>query len=204
MPVATVYASVEELKSRLDITTSDAARDADLLDCLLAASRTVDGLTVRTFGQSASEARTFTAGFADLLPVDDLVSLTTVEADEDGDRVYETSWSATDYDLDPENAAARGEPYTSLRVTPMGTRNFPAGRRGVRVTGVWGWPAVPEAVREATLVLAIRLFKRRDAPLGVIAVGDASAAIRLPAVDPEAALMLAPYRRLVAWGGERG
>jgi hypothetical protein len=194
MPVATVYASLEEIKSRLPHTSS--ANDADLLDCLLSASREVDGLTGRSFGQTASESRTATAEWGDWLPVDDLVSASAVVTDEDGDRTYEITWAATDYDLEPENASVYGTPYTALRVAPSGTRSFPTGRRGVRITGVWGWPAVPEDVREATLVLAIRLYKRKDAPYGIAGTTELGQAVYVPRDDPDIRGLIAPYRRM--------
>ena len=53
----TVYATVDDMILRMDASTSTTYNDAEragMLGCLQAASRAVDGVTRRSFGQSAS------------------------------------------------------------------------------------------------------------------------------------------------------
>jgi hypothetical protein len=191
MVQSAIYADPEEFVQRLG---GQAVDTAVVVDLLLAASRQVDRWTNRFFGQTAAEARTFTAEHGDWLPVDDLASVTSLTTDENGDRVYETTWAGADYDLCPDNAATKGDPYTVVRTAPNGTRAFPTGRRGVRITGVWGWPEVPDVVREACLMQALRLYARRNAPYAIVsAAGGESRTI--PGVDPDVRQMLQPYRR---------
>lgn len=83
----------------------------------------------------------------------DLVSVTSIVADEDGDGTPETTWAVTDYQLLPLNADKGPEPkpYNALYVPQHSTKGaWPAGRL-VRITGVWGWPAVPEAIKLACI-----------------------------------------------------
>jgi hypothetical protein len=45
----------------------------------------------------------------------------------------------------------------------------------VQITGVFGWPAVPLAVKQASLIAAADLFKLKDAPFGVAGISDLGA-----------------------------
>jgi hypothetical protein len=62
----------------------------------------------------------------------------------------------------------------------------------VRVTARWGWSAVPTAVKQATILLASRGFKRYDSALGVAGFGDLGA-IRVSRTDPDVTALLEPY-----------
>ncbi len=161
----TRYATTAELRTWLGI--GDGVDDAVLGQVLDEASRDIDGDTHRVFYQSAAgTVRYYTAVRADRLLIDDVVTVTAVTTDEDGDRVYESVWAATDYDLLPENAAADGEPYDVLETAPLGAYRLPTIRKGVRITGTWGWPAVPAEVHRACILRAAWLFKRAGSPLG--------------------------------------
>ena len=146
MATSTRYATTAEFKQWLGI--ADSVDDALLATVLDQASRDIDNYCGRVFNQStAATARYYTARRSDELLIADCVSLSAVATDADGDRTYEDTWTATDYDLLPENAAADSEPYTTIAVAPGGDYSFPVGvRKGVKLTGVWGWPAVPGAV----------------------------------------------------------
>ncbi|SCL43276.1 hypothetical protein GA0074692_6801 [Micromonospora pallida] len=74
-----------------------------------------------------------------------------------------SAWSpVTGYDTGPDNALATGQPITTLIAPPGG---YWAGPR-VRVTARWGWPAVPDEISRAALLLANRLYMRKDSPAG--------------------------------------
>lgn len=190
------YATLSELKSRLRITADDAAVDATLEQVILAASRQIDGLTGDVFSATTAETRVLSATATDHLDVPSLRAVTSLLTDEDGDRVYETTWLATDYDLEPFDAAYTNRPYTSIQLAPNGRRTFPRGSRTVQITGNWGWAAVPDAVEEACLILAIRLFKRKDAPYGIAGTpGLGQTQLTIPSIDPDVRQLVAPYRR---------
>lgn len=194
MPTTT-YATLAQLKVRLDLTADDPEID-DALDRVIAsASRAIDKVCDRRFYQLAATTKTYTPECGDTLAIDDLVSVTSLVTDQDGDRTYETTWLVTDYDLTPDNAAADGLPYTRIELSPRTTKWFPVWRRSVQVTGTWGWPAVPEPVTEATLILATRYFRRPTLPFGLAGSPELAPMAELPAVDPDAKALLAPYRR---------
>jgi len=183
------YSTVAALKARLGI--ADSADDAILGACLAGASRHVEQYTDRQY-YATTATRYYSADSWDTCFVDDLLSVTQIATD-DGNRTYHTIWSASDYDLEPSNST----PYTAIMVTPVGVNSFPVGlRRGVRVNGSWGYSAkTPTAIEEATLILASRLYKRKDAPFGVAGTVEAGT-ISLPALDPDVRTLLEPYRRL--------
>ncbi|HEU4864986.1 MAG TPA: hypothetical protein VFT76_01955 [Actinomycetota bacterium] len=129
--------------------------------------------------------------------VDDLVSVSTLEGDDDGDGTYETTWTSGDYRLAPYNASADGRPYTRIETSPLGTKRFYSHAAAVRLTGIFGWTAVPDRVKQATSLQALRWLKRvRSAPLGVEAIVIEGAPVRVRnRVDPDVEVLLAPLRR---------
>jgi hypothetical protein len=161
------------------------------------ASRQIDGLTGDRFYRADAQTRYFTAEDADYLAVDSLRAVTTIKTDEDGDGTYENTWATTDYRLRPVNAATDGHPYTTIGLKPNGQYAFPRGMEaGVEIVGNWGWAAVPHAIREATIVLAIRLFKLKDAPYGIAGTTELGQAVYVPKEAPEVKAHIAPYRRV--------
>lgn len=194
----TVYVSATTLKATLGITNT--ALDADITAACEAASRAVEQETGRVFtaGTTAIYYYDPSGGYADL-QIDDLATTTSlaVDVDTSGATTYGTSYALnTDYFVEPYNAAQTNWPYTSLRLRPTNGKYWPCYPRSVRVTGVFGWPAVPGPVVEATGILAARLFKRaREAPFSVFGYGADGASIRISRTDPDVALLLEPYSR---------
>jgi hypothetical protein len=190
------YATVAEAKTRLGI--DDTVDDTIIGQVLDAVSRSIDEWTGRYF-YSATETRYYTSEWDDLIQVDDLVSVTSIGTDEDNDRVYEKTWSVTDYDLYPHNAEVVGKPYSRIYMAPNGLYSFPASiAKGVKLIGSFGWPAVPAPVKEATLIQAGRIFKRKDAPFGVTGstTAEMGQLLVIPKIDPDVEMMLRPYRKM--------
>lgn len=197
MTITHGYCTLDEFKLRFYAGSSSTTDDEVAETAIETASRFIDDDTGRHFWKSASaEARYFTSEYPDLFVcADDIVSITSLLTDSDGDRTYETTWQTTDYDLEPYNAAVVEKPYTQLRITPNGTYSFPTLRRGVKLTAVFGWPAVPKLAKSACIMQAGRWFKRKDAIFGVLGSADMGQ-IMLPAkLDPDVSLMLNPLRR---------
>lgn len=181
-------------------TVTDVGEDAILEAVVEATSRLIDGYCGRFFWlDSADATRYYTAGWPDLLITDDIVSITTLSTDSDGDGTYEDTWTTADWEFEPYNAALEGYPYTCLRTKPNGDYDFPSMRKGVKIEGKFGWPAVPKPVKEACLLQAERLAKRKDAPFGVVGSTDMGQMQVIPKLDPDVKLLLEPYRRL--WVG---
>jgi hypothetical protein len=199
-----LYATVEALKSRLGLSASDVVDDFELYAACFAASRAIEQYCERTFWRTnSSVARTFEPRSLYLVKLpeyNDLVSVTTLKTDTSGDGIYETTWSASDYQLLPYNPGAAPEtrPYTKVKAI---VRTFPVlcstlvRTDLVQITGVWGWPAVPWAIKQATLILAAEMFKLKDAPFGVAGFGDYGV-VRIRE-NPKLAAYAGPYRRNV-------
>lgn len=156
---ANLYASVSELSERLGIETSE--RDYALDHILQGASRWIDRTLGRRFyTTTAPEIRYYTACTAHwYLETDDLLSVTTLATDANGDGVYETTWTAnTDYWLGPRNAPLDAEPYTCINKTSTtGRFSFPGWQDAVQVTGQFGYCTlanVPANIRELCLMVA--------------------------------------------------
>ena len=152
----TPYATVNEFKAWVKL--NDTVDDGVLSFIVDSVTEWIDQYTDRHFwrdGVTGSEvARTFEACGRYELDIDDLVSVTAFKTDEAGDGTFETTWSATDYQLLPVNRPT-GRPYTKVR--SIAGRGFPVrystiGRSDrVQITGIWGWDTVPRPVRQACL-----------------------------------------------------
>lgn len=196
------YATLAQLKAvdRLNISTTDTASDASLGGIITAVSRAIDLQCSRYFYKStADETRYFSARETDRIRVGDIVSITALYTDTlAGDRTYPYTWATTDYDLSPYDAAVLSEPqpYNWIEVSPLGQYLFPVGvAKGVKITGVFGWSAVPSAITEACLLWSERFFKRYKTPLGVsamTALGEMN--MKVPPPDPDVFMLLNNYR----------
>lgn len=142
------YVGRAAFKAAMGITDTD--DDAQIDAVLESVSRQVDQWTNRQY-QPVVQTRYYAPRSAVSLLVDDLLAVTALATDEDGDRVYETSWAATDYDLEPVNARLESppRPYTRLEVSPDGDYLFPSIARGVRIAGTWGYYDVRTTVSVA-------------------------------------------------------
>jgi hypothetical protein len=192
------YVQLEEIKHTLELSNLSYA-DEDLKLAITTASRGIDDYCGRQFFTGGTaEVRYYTASHAAYQPIDDLVSLGTLQTDYDGDGVYETTWTqGTDFLLEPQNASAYSKPYDTIRVLyPRTSLRLPMYAGAIKVTGQFGWAAAPAAVKQATIIMATRFLRRgRDAPFGVVGVGFDNAAVRIPSVDPDVRFMLEPYQR---------
>lgn len=192
MAITNGYCTLVEFKARGDISSIDTTRDTFIEQMVDAASRWIDHYTGRQF-YAASVTRYFTAVDVYTVLVPDLLSVTALKTDADGDRIYEDTWEATDYDLMPFNDT----PYQWLEVTPNGARTFPLLNKGVEIAGSWGYASsAPHAVREACLLYAARLYARKDAVLGVSgnsALGEITTAV--PA-DKDVERLLQTFKRM--------
>lgn len=199
-PVTQNYVELEDMKKTLALEGVSYA-NLDLSEVISAASRKVDEKTERRFwlDADANQVRIYTPTYPDKLWIDDLVTLTTIRTDPNGDGVYESTWSATDYQLGPTNAAADGRPFEWVKARSNGTLDFSLDYdETVQITGRFGWPSVPADVKTATKMIAHRYVKRlREAPHGVVGFGMDGAVVRMMHVDPDVEDLLMPYSRRV-------
>lgn len=204
MAITDGYTTLATLKAELGVTTVD--DDTRLERVVETVSRSIDeytGFPERQFFQSAAgTVRYYTAELPLVLYVGDFDTITAVEVDRSGDGTYETSLDITAgtgvVHRAPYNANDQGKPYTRLEVSSNAATTFPVGvRRGVKVTGTWGWPAIPKQVEEACLIQSARVFRRAEVPFGIVALSDVDArAVRLQAqLDADVQVLLRPLIR---------
>lgn len=190
------YATLIQLKKRPRITDTD---DDDLLNqALAAASRGIDNRCGRRFDLDASAtAKTFNPrdrvvrhDDGDLFLLPDIGSTTGLVVEVGRDSSW-TTISASNYEAYPDNALADDWPIEGLLLL-----NWPisSARTRLRVTARWGWPTVPAAIVEATLIQASRLFARKDSPEGVSGTGEWGV-IRVSRVDPDVEALIQPYAK---------
>ena len=200
MAITDGYATLADVKAALRIT--DTVDDSLLELSIEAASREIDGFTERVF-TSSTATRIYRPTDVFTVFVDDLQSITTLKTDSDGSGVFDVTWETTDYQLNPLNGIAGGitTPYTQVRAIgeylfPIyEPRNVNSNEASVQIAGVWGWPSVPTAIRQACILLAMRQFKRYDSPTGVMGFGDLGV-MRVGRVDPDVEKLLMPFRRM--------
>lgn len=197
MAITNGYCTLAEVKAAMRLT--DSVDDTLIENSIEGASRRIDGYCGRFFFQTAKTV-TFYANNSYRLQTPDLASSTlTLKTDNDGTGTYLTTWTAvTDYTLEPLDAGLQGRPYRAIGAT--GGKTFPLwtapSAPSVQIAGTWGWPAVPDDVREACVLLTMRQFARYNAALGVL--GFADMAITVRAVDPDVRDLLTPYKILGA------
>jgi hypothetical protein len=184
----TIYATIDELKTRLRIT--DTTSDDELTDKLSVASRRIDEDTGRRFcADTSASARVYDLTHLTKLLVDD-VSTATGLVVQTGDGTTWTTVQSSLYQLKPYNNLARGRAAWQIdRVNS----SWPIGAMA-RVTAVWGWPSVPAPIHDATLLLAARLFRRKDSPDGVAGFSDMGV-VRVGRWDPDYESNIGPYVR---------
>lgn len=194
MTITNGYVTRNDFKER--VTIDDHLDDDKLDNIITAASRLVDDVCGRRF-YAATETRYYTPDDGNYLRVDDLLSVTTLKTDEDGDRTYEVTWATTDYDLMPLNATLDGWPYMSIETTPDGDNPFPILAKSVELKGSFGFASTtPPAIQEACVLATHRLLKRADTPLGVsaaAALGQMQVLIRELGSDPDFMALVSPY-----------
>lgn len=194
MAITNGYATLTQIKASLNITDN---ADDDLLELAVeTASREIDAACERQFFQT-SATRIYTPRDSYVTEIDDLVTLTTIKTSSAADGTFDTTWTSTDYQLEPLNGLTGGieVPYNAIRA--VGAYTFPrsGGEATVQVVGTFGFSAVPTAIKQATVILAARVFKRNDSPLGVAGYGELGA-VRVSKLDPDVEAMIMPYKKM--------
>lgn len=196
MAITNGYATLAEVKTSLKI--NDTIDDSILEMAIESASREIDAYTARYFYNGGTAVKYFAAEDNYTTLTEDLQSVSELATSVNADNVFDTVWSATDYQLQPVNGRSNGiaSPYTSIRA--LTTYYFPVWNNMtlVKVTGVWGWASVPIAIKQATILLAARIYKRSDSPLGIAGFGDMGVMRVSNQIDPDVAQLVNPYRML--------
>ena len=199
------YATLAEFKAwgsvRGGASSTDASDDSVIEELINTVSRYIDGQARRRFyAPTADETRYYTADDGDMIFVDDLsTDPTSVTQDEALDRAYSTTLASSDLDLMPFNAIADGFPYTWIEIAPHATTSFITNRKGIKVVGKFGFPAVPADIKDACLGIVHNIYQNRSgqSSAGNITVTAAGVIIRPQDVPAWAQKTIDRYKRLV-------
>lgn len=195
------YASLSELKLALRI--DDTNDDTLLTLALNAADSLIDAHCDRTFvAEVSASARSFTPS-GGRVDVDDFYTTDGLIVAVGGNLIpaYVENVSAG-YRVGPDNAPEYGEPYTFIEYDYGAALTWGwwvwSRHNRVSVTAKWGYAEnVPQAVKQAALLQASRLFSRRNSPYGIAGSPDMGSELRLLAkVDPDVAVMLGKFVRM--------
>lgn len=195
------YVTVEQVKNSID-ARGTVFLDEDIRLVAAAASRAIDGVTNRRFWRDAANTnvRYFTPQTPRLAITDDIVEVVAVAVDRVGNGTYAEAWDVSDLLLEPLNAAADVKPYEHIRLRHASGRRFPTCQAGLKLTGRYGWPAVPDDVALATQILSAKyLIRAREAPFGIVTIGTEGQMMRIARTDPDVANLLTDYDRSQAF-----
>jgi len=205
MAITNGYATLAEIKGYMSISDNT---DNDLLENLIeSASRSIDRIANRRFYLDATaSARLYRAYSNIFVFVDDIgtTSSLVVAIDENGNGTYSKTLTLnTDYILDPLTSQSLNRPFTQLTMV-SNTESWPIFpgltsnglRPGVQVTARWGWPSVPDDLNMACLILTADLYKRKDAPGGILGLGDLGV-VRMSPIGRDVTAMVRAYKKEV-------
>lgn len=193
MPIVNGYCTLAEAKSALRIT--DNVDDAILEREIESASRRVDGFCGRFFYQRQATINCYPYNeYLLVFPADVATTAVTIKIDSTGNGTYATTLAfGVDYILEPTDTVLQSRPYRQARM--VGGQTFPLEVQPsfptCQVAATYGWPSIPNDIREATILLTIRQFARLNAALGVVGFADMAVSVR--AVDPDVRDLLQPY-----------
>jgi hypothetical protein len=197
MAITNGYATLAQVKAGLRIT--DSVDDTLLEMAVESASRAIDSYCNRVFYSTGTAVvRYYSPVDSYLCDIDDLVSLTSLFTNSDETQSsYNIQWTSEDRQLEPLNGLADGQPTPFTRIRAIGEYTFQTlnGEASVKVTGVFGYSAVPIAITQATVIQASRIYKRLDSPLGIISgeLGTMRVGTRL---DPDVAQLVDGFRKV--------
>ena len=200
MAITDGYCTLADVKAALRVY--DSVDDSLLETAITSASRLIDQYCGRKFTDQGTSARYFAATDPYLCPIDDAQSVTQLATAVTSNGSFDTIWAnyvngaPGDYQLEPLNGYADGieQPYTSIRA--LWRYLFPTigGNALVKVTAHWGWAAVPDAIAQAAVIQASRIYKRLESPLGVLGLGDLGVVRVGSKLDPDVAMLIDGYR----------
>ena len=193
------YVSTSAVKDWLGIPTATTTEDSAIATAISAAEDRIDKHCGRNFTvpdavstrSCAPWSPTVVIVPAEIAQTTDLV----VKTDTADDGTFDTTLTVTtDYYVGPGDQA----PWTELiRVngywpTPI------SGRASVEIEAFYGYAmAVPDAIVQATTMLAARLYQRRSSPLGVMAGASPEfGPVRVGRLDHDVTALLVGFRRL--------
>lgn len=217
----TDYALLDDLKDELGIKTTEV--DNRLLRAITTSSRVVDTICrvdpgtfvpqtlTKYFDVSPQVAQRHfpisiavqfdnyitdnTRGYTENLRIPPCLSISTLKTDENGDGVYEVTWTeGTDFFTEPYNLEVKRRISVNA---DLGRYGFPAGQRRVQIAGSWGITELgltPMGITRSVYLLAGRYYRRPEALFAMLGNPEVGFQ-RISSTDPDVAALLEK------WGG---
>lgn len=196
------YVSAVDIETRLGGNVLGEQK-AGLADALTSACTAIDVWCGQTFTTAvAATARTYQPVDLWRAKVDPFWTTTglVIKTDTGDAGTFSTTWASTDYELIPFGGTFADQlaaPYDTIYA--VGSNTFPIyGRRTrtLQVTAQWGWATPPQNVIEATKILTVDLWKRKDTPFGIATSTMDFAGLRISRdAMSGVAFLLSPFRR---------
>lgn len=198
MAISNGYCTLAELKSALAIDTGDTVDDAALELAIESSSRMIDDYCDRFFYQDGTSqspvSRYYSPTDMYYVQIDDIITITQIATDENLQFSWDTVWTTTDFMVEPINNPRKGWPYNKLLA--VGAYIFTAGLpQSLRVSGIWGWSAIPKEIKTACLIQSSRMFLRRQSPFGIAGSPELGTVRLLAKLDADVEALIKPLRR---------
>jgi hypothetical protein len=209
VPGTSRYLTLEEFKKTRNLNGLSFA-DPDAVVALEAASRGLEDAYGALWTLSAPATTRYYTRLTDREALlGDVISITSLSFDygigDIGPGTYSTPLQTTDYRLLPitsglAGAGGNGEPYQSFHLARGGGLYYiPSGVDAIKIVGQFGYETVPSGVKACVGLIAQRLLMRaREAPFGIIQVGEDGTAVRAAQIarDPDIAHMMRAFQPL--------
>lgn len=208
----TQYVDKDDLKAYIGLTGT--AQDNNIDTAIDSASRLIDSVCGRKFSQDDSVVvKTFTPKSSIFLDTPDISTTTglIVKLDDNDDGTYETTLTLnTDYIVEPTNprvikitgGTTYYEPYNKITIldTRSSERFDPTIKNNIQITAKWGYSAVPEDIKTATLIQALRYFKRKDTPFNTYGDVNTGVSELFSRLDPDVQTILKGHKKVTLSG----
>ena len=198
MTIVNGYGDITGFRSRYMIGDTDTSRDATIENIIEAVSREIDNWCGRVFYSTTDdETRLFTAITPrSLYPWVDVLSITTFKTDDDNDGIFEQAWTTADYNTYPVGRL----PITWIEISGRGAMlRFPLYRNAIQIVGKFGYcqlADVPKPISEACYIQSHRIFKRIEAPFGVIGGNDFGTPVIITKFDGDVQKLIDHYIKM--------
>tara|TARA_R100001460_G_scaffold24786_1_gene49766 strand:+ start:7509 stop:8141 length:633 start_codon:yes stop_codon:yes gene_type:complete len=198
MAISNGYVALSELKSYIGLSGS--GQDTNLENAIEGASRLIDKVCGRKFWIDGSVISKLYTPIHDVyVIVDDIATATglVVKTDDNDDGTHETTLTInTDFILLPSNPEYIGTsdstdyyaPQNEIRIlTSRSNKRFDTKiMQNIKVEAKFGFAIVPDAIKQATLIQALRFFKRKDTPFNVFGNEQTGQQELFNKIDPDA------------------
>ena len=176
------YITSNNFKTLNNIPTSDTQDDVAINSAISSASRAIDAYCGRRFySDSGVSSHDYKADNKDWLYVDDFSTTTglVVKFDTGDNGTFDKTVATSDYIAMPFNQIMGGIECSAYYIVSMVDDDFPTsgGRPRVQVTAKYGWANTPDAITQATYLLASEYFFAKNAPFGIAGISEAGYSI---------------------------